>query len=289
MIMDLSYPCASINMEVEIKMKIHEMTLTSNWLVKECTAERQYNQKKVVKMPGNESYIKVSISEESQNAYRNSLNNLEGYTPSSLKDYLSLDEQGDLWASGKFDMDVSYSLYIEMKQLERGRIESIKDKERSYDLFDVAQSTLEAYGIMYDKIVQGHKDGTREVYTNFPEEGKPRYVTLEDDLEFLNKAFDLCMENVKGYICAKETSSWDSWIKGTSILPQKYKDQVYNMMKEVKEELQKRFEEKYENWESYAGSVEISSGVNDLMKSIFMRDNGFVESIKNLFLDVKAR
>lgn len=287
--MELSFPYASINMEVEIKMKIHEMTLTSNWLVKDGTAEKQNNQRKAVKMPGNESNIKVSISEESQNAYRNSLNNLEGYTPSSLKDYISLEEQADLWASGKFDMDVSYSLYIEMKQLERGRIESIKDKEGSYDLFDVAQSTLEAYGVMYDKIVQGHKDGTREVYTNFPDERKSQFVTLEDDLEFLNKAFDRCMENVKGYICAQETSSWDSWIKGTSILPQRYKDQVYNMMTEIKENFQKRSKERYANGESYAGHAEISSGVNDLMKSIFMRDNGFVESIKNLFSNIKAR
>lgn len=288
MIMEPSAPYASFNMEVEIKMKIHEMTLTSNWLVNDGTAEKQDNQRKA-KILGNERHIKVSISEEGQNAYRSSLNNLEGYTPSSLEDYLSLREQADLWASGKFDMDVTYSLYVEMKQLEGGRIGSIKDNEGSYDLFDVAQSTLEAYAIMYDKIVQGHKDGTREVYTNFPDERKSQLVTLEDDLAFLNKAFDRCMENVKGYIHAQETSSWDSWIKGTSILPQKYKDQVYEMMNEMKEEFQKRSEERYANGGSYAGRDEISSSVNDLMKSIFMRDNGLVESINNLFSKIKVR
>lgn len=270
-------------------MKIHAMTLTSNWLVNDGNSEKQEYQRITPKILDNESQIKVSISEEGKNAYRNSLKNLEGYTPSSLEDYLNLERQAEIWASGKFDLDVTYTLYVEMKQLEGGRIGSIKDKDGSYDLFDVAQSTLEAYAIMYDKIVQGHKDGTREVYTNFPDERKSQLVTLEDDLAFLNQAFDRCMENVKGYIHAQETSSWDAWINKTSILPQKYKDQVYERMNEIKEELQKRSEEKYANGGSYTNRVEISSSINDLMKSIFMRDNKFVESINKLFSKVKLR
>ncbi|MFT4146223.1 MAG: hypothetical protein QM644_17370 [Mobilitalea sp.] len=270
-------------------MKIHEMTLTSNWLVNDITSERQENQRITSKSLDKEIQIKVSISEEGQNAYRNSLKNLEGYTPSSLEDSLYLNEQAEIWASGKFDMDVTYSLYVEMKQLEGGRTGSIKGKEGSYDLFDVAHSTLEAYAVMYDKIVQGYKDGTREVYTNFSDEKTCRLVTLEEDLEFLNQAFDRCMENVKGYIHAQETSSWDAWINKTSILPQKYKDQVYEMMNEMKEEFQKRSEEKYANGGGYTARDEISCSVNDLMKSIFMRDNGFVESINKLFSNVKVR
>jgi hypothetical protein len=287
--MELSVPYASFNMEVEIKMKIHEMTLTSNWLVNDGNAEKQDDQRKPAKILRNESHVKVSISEEGQNAYRNSLNNLEGYTPSSLEDDLSIREQAEIWASGKFDMDVTYSLYVEMKQLERGRIGSIKDNEGSYDLFDVAHSTLEAYAVMYDKIVQGHKDGTREVYTNFPDEKTCRLVTLEEDLAFLNKAFDRCIENVKGYIHAQETSSWDAWMNGTSILPQKYKDHVYDMMNEIKEEFQKRSEERYANGRSYADRDEISSSVKYLIKSTFMRDSGFVKSINNLFSKIKVR
>jgi hypothetical protein len=277
------------NTEEEIKMKIQEMTLTSNWLVKDSSAEKQDKQREVAPILGNESNIKVSISEEGQNAYRNSLNNLEGYTPSSLEELFSHMEEAKIWASGKFDMDVTNSLYIEMKQLEGGRISYIKDRDGSYDLFDVAHGTLEAYAIMYDKLVQGHKDGTREVYTNFADEQTCRLVTLEEDLAFLDKAFDRCLENVKGYIHAQETSSWASWINLDSILSQKYKDQTYDMMNEIKEEFQKRSEERYANGGSYAGRDEISSTINNLFKSIFMGDIEFVESINNLFSKVKVR
>ncbi|MDF2477673.1 MAG: hypothetical protein K0S24_3156, partial [Sphingobacterium sp.] len=82
---------------------------------------------------------------------------------------------------------------------------------------------------------------------------------------------------------------WDAWMNGTSILPQKYKDHVYDMMNEIKEEFQKRSEERYAKGRSYAGRDEISSSVNYLIKSIFMRDNGFVESINNLFSKIKVR
>ena len=47
-----------------------------------------------------------------------------------------------------------------------------------------------AYSTMYQKIVEGYRNGTREVYVcDNPESGKRRLLSMDEELEKLNKGF----------------------------------------------------------------------------------------------------
>ncbi len=48
-----------------------------------------------------------------------------------------------------------------------------------------------AYSTMYQKIVEGYRNGTREVYvSDHAESGKRRLLSMDEELEKLNKGFE---------------------------------------------------------------------------------------------------
>ncbi|MCH5248400.1 MAG: hypothetical protein J1E98_00635 [Lachnospiraceae bacterium] len=72
-----------------------------------------------------------------------------------------------------------------------------------YDVNDLMESLAEAYETLYNKIIEEHTNGDRQV--NYQIAGECS-VTLEDDLEGLDDAYKWSMSNLAGYITCQQTN-----------------------------------------------------------------------------------
>ena len=68
---------------------------------------------------------------------------------------------------------------------------------------DVMASVAEAYETLYNEIIEQHKKGDRLVTYDILGECS---VTLEEDLEGLDKAYKRCLANLEGYIYSQQTN-----------------------------------------------------------------------------------
>ncbi|MDE7333899.1 MAG: hypothetical protein K2O16_17085 [Lachnospiraceae bacterium] len=73
---------------------------------------------------------------------------------------------------------------------EAGKLKGQRESGAAYSLSDRAADYVEAYGNLYDEIVQGYKDGTMERYVeDTTSETGFRKMTMEEELADLDKAF----------------------------------------------------------------------------------------------------
>ena len=68
---------------------------------------------------------------------------------------------------------------------------------------DVMASVAEAYETLYNEIIEQHKNGDRQITYDILGECS---VTLEEDLEGLDKAYKRCLANLEGYIYSQQTN-----------------------------------------------------------------------------------
>lgn len=76
------------------------------------------------------------------------------------------------------ELSCESSQYLKDLRLSQGR----------YGFDDIVESSAKAYATLYQEIVEGHRDGTRELY--IWENGEARRMTLEEDLEKLEKGYE---------------------------------------------------------------------------------------------------
>ena len=70
-------------------------------------------------------------------------------------------------------------------------LKSIRESKNGYGFDDIGMGAAYAYSTMYQKIVEGYRNGTREVYVcDNPESGKRRLLSMDEELEKLNKGFE---------------------------------------------------------------------------------------------------
>ena len=98
----------------------------------------------------------------------------------------------------------------------------ILEEKGNYNVVDVMNSIMETYETLYNQIVEEHKYGDRQV--SYDVSGD-RSLTLEEDLAGLDKAFEMRMQNLKGYIACQQTNKafahpdYDYWfMRKTGIL-----------------------------------------------------------------------
>lgn len=121
----------------------------------------------------NQESATITISEEGINSYKNSIVDRNN----GLKKDVIKNDYRQLLASH------ITSNYTEKRD--------DGEYERTYgSIKDEANDLLKAYARMYDEIVRGHNDGTREVYIEDKEvdEGY-RQLTLDEEITELNKAY----------------------------------------------------------------------------------------------------
>ncbi|WP_099467160.1 hypothetical protein [Konateibacter massiliensis] len=132
--------------------------------------------------------VDVSISEEGRAALRENLNKLGLTTEyTDVRDITSA-----------VTNEVTWEHYTAMRD-----ISSLTLKDGNYDVEDLAKSIMEAYETIYNKITKEHEEGTRQVSYDLT---GTRSLTLEEDLAGLDKAFQMRLANLEGFITCHQTN-----------------------------------------------------------------------------------
>lgn len=140
-----------------------------------------------------EQPIKVSISKEGYESYHNSV--------TESRQALSYDgairqKKNLMDADQSKGMDYSYRLSKEANQLNESDTEALTDG-KSLSWQAKAENYAEAYAKLYDEIVQGYENGTRQINV-IDENSELGYhtLTMEEELNGLDAAYE---KNVKGF------------------------------------------------------------------------------------------
>ena len=140
-----------------------------------------------------EQPIKVSISKEGYESYRNSVSE----SGQSLSYDGAIRQKKNLMDTDQSKgMDYSYRLSKEANQLNESDKEALTDG-KSLSWQARAENYAEAYANLYDEIVQGYENGTRQI--NVIDENSElgyRMLTMEEELSALDAAYE---KNVKGF------------------------------------------------------------------------------------------
>ena len=159
------------------------------------------------------------------------------------------ENQENAYIHDRFALDAGYANYIretvpkttwskdylqELWDEETKYLKSIRESKNGYGFDDIGMGAAYAYSTMYQKIVEGYRNGTREVYVcDNPESGKRRLLSMDEELEKLNKGFE-------------ELIKWDKMVaksqKQNADNPESGKRRLLSMDEEL-EKLNKGFEE----------------------------------------------
>ena len=130
----------------------------------------------------------VSISEEGKQALREKVHELSPESENITAYEVTTQNTNE----------IEWEHYMAMRELQMA---PFKDKE--YNVEDMMSSSADAYETLYNKIVEQHKDGNRQVTYDIAGESS---VTLEEDLEGLNRAYEKSLSNLAGYITVQQTN-----------------------------------------------------------------------------------
>lgn len=106
----------------------------------------------------------------------------------------------------RFDLDVDYANYVRetvpktvwsndylqaLWDEKTKYLKGIRESKNGYGFDDIITGAIHAYSTMYQKIVDGYSNGTREVYVcDETEDGKRRLLSMDEELEKLNRGFE---------------------------------------------------------------------------------------------------
>ena len=125
------------------------------------------------------SPIKVTISEEGKNAYKNNFQDME------KTNYESMVANRRELLEQKNTPEIHYGFMLGNKLAE------LTENDKEYrSIEDRGAALLEAYASIYDEIVQGYADGTREIYVEDEEsESGYRNMTMQEEINGLDAAY----------------------------------------------------------------------------------------------------
>lgn len=198
--------------------------------------------------------ITVSISEEGMESYRKSLYGLEGFVQKNWEEEMaSWNELKEILS--KSEIDIVGSHFVEMLKLSR---ESGEQNTTGRD--------LDAYAQIYEKILKGYEEGTREIWIPDSTQKHPfRKLTMEEDIAALDKAFATTAKRSVFLYYEKEVGSalGEMLVGNENVQTPKrdeaYEDRLYNMMMEATEEYKKKFN----------SFMEPSKGMSSIIKQLY--------------------
>lgn len=159
-----------MNTEPAIKEMAKKWETSANNVQKE---NHQTNEKHTA-----EQAIKLSISDEGMEYYRNHIQQ------GRQENYDDVVQRKELSASKK-NSDIDYGYEIQKRAAQQNQN---ADTERStLNITDKANSYVKAYAELYDEIVKGYENGTREIYV--ADENGPRKLTQDEELSNLDAAY----------------------------------------------------------------------------------------------------
>lgn len=184
--------------------------------------------------------------------------------------------------------EIEFEHYMAMRQLSANKYEQIKkDFDRNYTVEDIMKTMMDTYETLYQKIIEAHKNGDREV--NYSLTGK-QTITLEQDLDGLNKAFDRSVGDLQSYIYCEQTNKQalielkkrrNQFLSAQSI---EYETKLYYMDDDYRETVKSIMQTARDNFLKMikSSNYQQGMGLTNLVK--LMNSNAkFIEGTKKLF------
>ncbi|MDE7444256.1 MAG: hypothetical protein K2N15_00900 [Lachnospiraceae bacterium] len=128
--------------------------------------------------PQSDKAVNVTLSREGLESLKNS---------SKTRTYEGVVKQKESIRQASKSIGASYGYRLSE---EAGKLKAQRDSSTAYGLSDKTADYVKAYGNLYDEIVQGYQNGTRERYVeDETSETGYRKMTMEEELNGLDKAF----------------------------------------------------------------------------------------------------
>lgn len=181
---------------------INQIGAVGNWF-QNSVADNFSEKDKSVFSAKEDNAVKVSISQEGMKNYRKKLHesDMNGGKVIAKADKDSIIRQAKQATNALLASNYGNAFAKEMETLKEQR-----KSDGTYSLSSKAEDYVRAYGNLYDEIVQGYQNGTRERYVeDETSETGYRKMTMEEELNGLDKAFQKAAdgEDVKEMITSE--------------------------------------------------------------------------------------
>lgn len=182
--MNISSNDMSVN---NIDGNISQVRAESNWLQNR-KADNSGKKEKSVLPAEEEHAVKISISQEGMKSYRKKLH--ESGRNESGKVVVKADKDSMIRRAKQAANALGANHYGNELAKETEALKEQRKSGGTYSLSNKAEDYVRAYGNLYDEIVQGCQNGTRERYVeDDASETGYRKMTMEEELNELDKAF----------------------------------------------------------------------------------------------------
>lgn len=252
--------------------KVGEFSFTGN--LKVCDKPVQVKEA-VSELQDKEISVKVDISKEGMEALRQKVQEMPGHF--DFEKEMKFRE-----ILPKLQMDPAGDWYEKMRDEWQPRMDEIKEYNGSYNLEDMISETMKSYAKQYHALMQGHVDGSRDVYVsdNIEEYHK---VGLQEDLGYLDKAFERSASSVVTYAGMQE----QKWIFRHLFygepaldveLPKDYRDKIKEVMNKAQEEVHKLYEAG-----EFSSEKDLIAKAGSIASQLLRGDKEFFDKMERLF------
>ncbi len=160
-------------------MKISNYMNNTNLIVEKNNVKVQKENKQTNEKHTTEQSVKLSISNEGMEYYRNCIQQNRQET------YDDVLQRRELLKSEKI-RDIDYGYEISKKAAELNK-DAANAGQKALSTTDRANGYVAAYAELYDEIVQGYESGTREIYVT--DENGTHKLTKDEELSNLDAAY----------------------------------------------------------------------------------------------------
>ena len=160
-------------------MKISNYMNNTNLIVEKNNVKVQKENKQTNEKHTTEQSVKLSISNEGMEYYRNCIQQNRQET------YDDVLQRRELLKSEKI-RDIDYGYEISKKAAELNK-DAANSGQNALSTTDRANGYVAAYAELYDEIVQGYESGTREIYVT--DENGTHKLTKDEELSNLDAAY----------------------------------------------------------------------------------------------------
>ena len=160
-------------------MKISNYMNNTNLIVEKNNVKVQKENKQTNEKHTTEQSVKLSISNEGMEYYRNCIQQNRQET------YDDVLQRRELLKSEKI-RDIDYGYEISKKAAELNK-DAANARKKALSTTDRANGYVAAYAELYDEIVQGYESGTREIYVT--DENGTHKLTKDEELSNLDAAY----------------------------------------------------------------------------------------------------
>lgn len=171
-------------MSVNVNGSASQVSTGNNWFRNMKTVNSKEQKTMSALLPKDDSVVKISISQEGIENYRKKIqeNGVQSTDENIMEKKHTLIEQAK-----NAIFDNQYESELAKKA---GELKGQHENNGTYSLSNKMEDYVKAYGDIYDEIVQGYKNGTRERYVADENSATGfRKMTMEEELNGLNKAF----------------------------------------------------------------------------------------------------